>query len=352
MIGWLRLLLRRKPADPMPRRGASAGTATRRSANETNQPRPAPPLQHEDLVQTFYALLLNLPKSPRLRLTEEEAHWLDQREADLEQPPERLTALVPRLPTTLTRLMEALGDNNMPVRQLTEIIESDPVIAANVLKLINSPALRVRREEIESLDQAVMLLGFKGMREVIAAATFSPIARLETQSGINPLLAREIWPVSLLAAAAVRQGLAEAHDQLAEIDSVLGFEIYLAALTRLTGLVALLHMRHGLPTPPSEAFCEQLVDLVPRFSAQLARAWELPQHTVELMSSAPQTHRVPAQAQLLLEHAVAFSTACTLTNRHYLDRSQLLHFCRSLPPYAKDWFALCPQPQPQHADTT
>lgn len=313
------------------------------------EPRPRQPdlLAAAVIDELFYDYLLKRHEAEPDVLYPEESRWLSLRRGELQQPAGRLTHLVPRLPAVLPKLMAALSDSNTPVHHLTEMIEADPVIAANVLKLVNSPALRVRREDIHSLDQAVMLLGYKGMREVVAAATFSPIARLETQSGINPLLAREIWPISLRAAAAIRQSLATSDKRFKAIDGALGFEIYLAALTRLTGLVALLRLRQDLPSPPSAAFCRQLSTLVPGFSAHLARTWALSDNTIALIGRDTNTRSVPTIAHQLLEEALSFSTACALTNRRYLDRSQLLHFCRAQPTQASDWFDLCPPP-PAH----
>jgi len=351
MFEWLRKLLR-LDVNPGPKSSRTRlGTvAIKIGRRETNQPKSPRAITSEEIVPVFFVRLFNLPENSRKTALEaKEARWLEQRRADLDEDPERLTALVPRMPDTLPKLMAALSDNDLPVHRLTEMIEADPVIAANVLKLVNSPALRVRREDISSLDQAIMLLGFKGMREVIAAAMFSPVARLETQPGINPLLAREIWPLSLLAAAAVRQGLADDRHLFEETDGNLGFEVYLAALTRMTGLVALLRLRQGL-NPPSLAFCHELVDLVPAFSAHLAVAWDLPPRTIELLNNRSKAPSLPEPAYRMLRDATDFATACTLTNRRYLDRGQLLHFCRALPPYARHWFDLCPQPQAGHGN--
>lgn len=353
MLDWLRRLFRIQRTHPTPSsgRGLPARRARLVAPATENRPEPQPrepdPLAATVVDELFYEYLLKRPESGPDALSPEESRWLSLRRGELQQPAGRLTHLVPRLPAVLPKLMAALSDNNTPVHHLTEMIEADPVIAANVLKLVNSPALRVRREDIHSLDQAVMLLGYKGMREVVAAATFSPIARLETQSGINPLLAREIWPLSLRAAAAIRQSLASSDKRFDAIDGALGFEIYLAALTRLTGLVALLRLRQDLPSPPSAAFCRQLSILVPSFSAHLARTWALSDHTVSLIGRNTNARGIPPVAHRLLEEALSFSTACALTNRRYLDRSQLLHFCRAQATHASGWFDLCPPP-PAH----
>ncbi|WP_298218002.1 HDOD domain-containing protein [Halothiobacillus sp.] len=138
---------------------------------------------------------MNAPKHPlgyTDALRPQETQWLNARAEDLKRTPTQLTQLVPRLPSVLPKLMTALNNPDTPIRTLTGLIESDPVISSMVLRLINSPAMRVRRENIESLDQAVMLLGFSGMREVVSAAMFSPIGRLEPVEGACPLLIHDI----------------------------------------------------------------------------------------------------------------------------------------------------------------
>ncbi|HUX83520.1 MAG TPA: HDOD domain-containing protein [Halothiobacillus sp.] len=297
----------------------------------------------EEISTLFYQKLLNASVSDTnvsQKLTAPEIAWLKKRTEDLKETPTRLTSFVPRLPHILPKLMNALKDPSTPIRTLTELIESDAVIATQVLRLINSPAMRIRHDNITSIEQAVMLLGFSGMREVVAAAMFSPIAVSKPVSGINPLLIHDIWPVSLRAANALRLALKHKPGPseasvLPRVDDNLSFELYLSVLLEHTGLFALLHQ--GALNGPfiSPAYLQQFRALIPTYSARIAQAWGLPENTIRLICSPP------PHLDHLRREARYFSLACVLNRRGYLDQAQFLHLTRALPAYTEDWYELC-----------
>lgn len=297
----------------------------------------------ETVSSLFYQKLLNASPTQAgvsQTLTAPEVDWLKERTADLKVTPTRLTNFVPRLPNILPKLMTALKNPSTPIRTLTGLIESDPSIASQVLRLINSPAMRIRHDNVTSIEQAVMLLGFSGMREVVAAAMFTPIAISKPVSGINPLLIHDIWPVSLRAANALRLALRHkpqpGEDRiLPAIDENLGFDLYLSVLLEHTGLFALLHQ--GALNGPfiSPAFLQRFRALIPTYSARIAQAWGLPENTIRLICSPP------PDLDRLRREARYFSLACALNRRGYLDQAQILHLTRALPPYAEEWYDLC-----------
>lgn len=300
----------------------------------------------EQVSSLFYRKLLNASDTQvgvSQTLTAPEIAWLKQRTKDLKETPTRLTSFVPRLPGILPKLMDALKHPATPIRTLTELIESDPSIAAQVLRLINSPAMRIRHDNVTSIEQAVMLLGFSGMREVAAAAMFSPIAVSKPVSGINPLLIHDIWPVSLRAANALRLALrhkpaAGEEHILPDIDENLGFDLYLSVLLEHTGLFALL--QQGALNGPfiSPAYLQQFRTIIPTYSARIAQAWGLPETTIRLICSPP------PHLDRLRQEARYFSLACALNRRGYFDQAQILHLTRSLPAYTEDWYDLCVGP--------
>ncbi|MHB9020677.1 MAG: HDOD domain-containing protein [Halothiobacillus sp.] len=330
------------------------GAPALKSSGDPVEPQPAPQFPSAEQVSlSFYQKLLNAPAHlPNVadQLSAEEACWLNDRTEDLKQTPTQLTKLVPRLPSVLPKLMTALNDSDTPIRTLTELIESDPIISTQVLRLTNSPAMRVRRENITSLEQAVMLLGFSGMREVVSAAMFSPISQLNQIEGVHPLLIHDIWPVSLRAANALRQGLKyeAAHSQnqqAAEIDASLGFELYLSLLIEHTGLIALIRQKPLTGATVSATYLTQFRALVPAYSARIAEAWALSTNTIELMRNPP-----PA-LNARREEARYFSMACALNRRGYLDQAQFLHLCRALPAHTNGWYTQCvPAGDGQEAD--
>ena len=339
MWQWIRQLWATKPTAPpahvsRPRRreyGVAAG-----------KPEPISDIVIPDAEQAsllFFQRLMNAPEHPPGHtdaLRPEETRWLSARAEDLKRTPTQLTQLVPRLPSVLPKLMTALNNPDTPIRTLTGLIESDPVISSMVLRLINSPAMRVRRENIESLDQAVMLLGFSGMREVVSAAMFSPIGHLGRIEGASPLLVHDIWPISLRAANALRLGLKTRSDHpRPSLSSNEAFDLYLSVLIEHTGLIALLRQKPLTGPDTSAAYLACFRALVPAYSARIAEAWELSENTIRLIRSAP------AELEHLRAEARYFSIACALNRRGELDQAQFLHLCRHLPDYARGWYDLC-----------
>lgn len=333
-MGLFSWLWGKKPAN-----AASASITAPRARRGAAEPKADTAFPDAELVaRQFYLKLFNANAYPSTHdgsLRPIEAQWLAARDEDLKRTPTQLTQLVPRLPAVLPRLMTALNDTNTPIRTLTELIESDPVIATQVLRLINSPAMRVRREQVTSLEQAVMLLGFSGMREVVSAAMFSPIGKLDQISGAHPLLIHDIWPISLRAANALRQGLKSKSAPADVPEGTAAFELYLSVLIEHTGLIALIRQKPLTGSDCTPAYLDALRRLVPAYSARIAEAWALPPRAIALM------HQPDPVLEPYRQTARYFSTACALNRRGYLDPAQFLHLCRQLPPYASDWHETC-----------
>ena len=341
MWQWIRQLWAPKPAEP-PARGSRPRRRAQGVPGAGGKAEPTSDIVIPDAEQVsllFYQRLMNAPEHPPGHLdalSPAETQWLNARAEDLKRTPTQLTQLVPRLPSVLPKLMTALNNPDTPIRTLTGLIESDPVISSMVLRLINSPAMRVRRENIESLDQAVMLLGFSGMREVVSAAMFSPIGHLGRIEGANPLLVHDIWPISLRAANALRMGLKKksSHPR-PPLSSNEAFDLYLSVLIEHTGLIALLRQQPLTGPDTSAAYLAGLRALVPAYSARIAEAWELSENTIRLIRSAP------GPLDHLRSEARYFSMACTFNRRGEIDQALFLHLWRNLPDYASGWYDLC-----------
>lgn len=84
-------------------------------------------------------------------LTQAEQDWLDEHESLLNQGERQLAALVPRLPSVLPRIMVAVHRDDVSPQELTELVEQDPVLAANVLRVANSPVMRIRSAQVPQL---------------------------------------------------------------------------------------------------------------------------------------------------------------------------------------------------------
>jgi len=101
---------------------------------------------------------------------------------------------LPTLPDVVHRILEITGDPLSSTRQLTHLIERDPALAGNLLKLVNSAYFGFSRR-IYQVHDAVVLVGYSTIRGL--ALGTSVITTLKTGSNLD---ARRFWEHSLATA--------------------------------------------------------------------------------------------------------------------------------------------------------
>ncbi|MBL4834622.1 MAG: HDOD domain-containing protein [Pseudomonas sp.] len=178
--------------------------------------------------------------------------------------------LIPRLPAVLPRLMNYFRDPTTTSRELADLIGRDIVSVSEVIRLANSPYYR-RASEARSLEQAVLVLGQRGLRQMVANLLVRPIFN-ERQGHFSAIAGVLLWEHSektaLIAAALARQ------------DDGDEFTAYLAGISCNLGLLIGCRVLDGLfdgsQIPSSLAFRAQWLDLARRLTAAVARAWEFP----------------------------------------------------------------------------
>jgi HD-like signal output (HDOD) protein len=77
---------------------------------------------------------------------------------------------LPPMPHVASRAIQLVEDPNVTAPELIELLSSDTALAARVLKIANS-AMFSRQREITTLNQAIMIIGFKALKGIIVAAT-------------------------------------------------------------------------------------------------------------------------------------------------------------------------------------
>lgn len=101
------------------------------------------------------------------------------------------------LPHVARKVLEMIGDENSPTSELSNLIEKDQTITARVLKISNS-ALYGLRQEVDSIQQAIMILGFRVLRSIVLSVSTRSLYR-------NPGIAEQlIWDHSVGAAIAAK----------------------------------------------------------------------------------------------------------------------------------------------------
>ena len=81
---------------------------------------------------------------------------------------------LPVLPYILLELMDSFSDEEARVEDIAKKVAQDQSISAKVIRMANSTAYR-RGKEVESIEEAVIRLGFNQVRSLVVAATFSNV---------------------------------------------------------------------------------------------------------------------------------------------------------------------------------
>ncbi|MCA9075340.1 MAG: GGDEF domain-containing protein [Planctomycetaceae bacterium] len=96
---------------------------------------------------------------------------------------------LPTLPTIAIRLLELFDDSNVELREVVELLRSDPAIASRIIKAANSSAYGMGREVID-LQQAISLLG----KTVVTSLALSfSLSERSMQPGTAAELFRSYW---------------------------------------------------------------------------------------------------------------------------------------------------------------
>ncbi|MCC6952567.1 MAG: HDOD domain-containing protein [Deltaproteobacteria bacterium] len=83
---------------------------------------------------------------------------------------------LPPLPHVASQALVLVEDPDTTAQKLTNLLGQDTALAARVLKIANSAMFACQRE-ITTLNQAIMVIGFKSLKGIIVAATLRQLSR-------------------------------------------------------------------------------------------------------------------------------------------------------------------------------
>jgi HD-like signal output (HDOD) protein len=182
-------------------------------------------------------------------------------------------------------LWRELSDPNVEVRRIEQVLREDPVVAARVLKVANS-AFYHHCGRIGTIEKALLILGFDGVRGITAAVGLARIAGRSAQ-GAN-LAAHSAAVASIARDAAAAAGLPCAC------------EAFLAGLLHDLGL--LVEWRLALQPPAAQ---QPPMAIGPtqhaRFGALVLAAWQLPAEAVRAAAA----HHEPPQDDAAIDPVTA-----------------------------------------------
>lgn len=102
---------------------------------------------------------------------------------------------LPGFPAIVVRLHRALADENSSVKDISQLVVSDPALAARMVQLANSAAFNSSGREVSDLRAAIMHLGFNVVRSQATTFAMRQMENLKWLQPISPQLS-EIWKTS------------------------------------------------------------------------------------------------------------------------------------------------------------
>ncbi|MEZ9596652.1 HDOD domain-containing protein [Shewanella sp. 10N.261.52.F9] len=221
-----------------------------------------------DLSALFYSLLF---PSTQLNGTanELEKSVFRRVEAALASP-KAIAERVLKMPTQVAALDKQLADESCDTKALLALIEKDPVLSVEVLKLCNSPLFKRSDKEVTSLQLALVQLGRDQIRRFVTSVMMRKIIE------VKPIYFRrfgsQIWRHSMQVAYLASELTDEDPDSA-----------FLLGLLHDVGKIAIfkLLLEAFKQAEPGEQPCSSLFRQVMTtkslsLSALLARYWELP----------------------------------------------------------------------------
>lgn len=134
---------------------------------------------------------------------------------------------LPPLSSTIIKINQIYANENSTVKDMANVIEQDPMIIANILKIANSPLYGFGRE-IKNASQAVSLFGMSMTRSIAIGNSIKKLLNADMQP--YNVTSDEFAHVSSLQAALILNWYKKIDKQKAE-------KLYLAAFLQETGKI-------------------------------------------------------------------------------------------------------------------
>lgn len=186
---------------------------------------------------------------------------------------------LPGFPDTVARLQEALADESRSTQDIVALINSEPALAARLIRLANSAAFNTSGREVVDPRAAVTQLGFNIVRSTATAFAMRQMEQLDWLKPVRPNLAR-IWRCSNGVAAVC-------HVVGGEVEGLRADEAMAAGLFHQLGNLYLLTQAHreGLPIASSPGWDEVAQNWHPTIARAFIEAWGMPEHIAEAVEN-------------------------------------------------------------------
>lgn len=199
----------------------------------------------------------------------------------LYDPTDVLNAL-PIKPNSLVKVMSLIGSAEFDLSELLTVIEQEPSMAAEIIKLANSTRYKRGSKEVTDLHKAFMYMGAEGLK---AGVIEVHLKRFASSSNLYfKLFGEKIWAHSLNSATYAQQ-LA-----LKSLPKEQAPSMYLVGLLKNLGDMVIFQLmidafKYVDPDakPDSEHFKILMAENSHKLTVLITKHWQLPQHLIEVL---------------------------------------------------------------------
>lgn len=103
---------------------------------------------------------------------------------------------LPPMPHVASRAIQMVENPDCTAPELAKLLSSDSALAARVLKIANS-AMFSRQREITTLNQAIMIIGFKALKGIVVAAS---LRQMSGRAAATAAIEKLVWENSMCSA--------------------------------------------------------------------------------------------------------------------------------------------------------
>ena len=225
---------------------------------------------------------------------------------------------LPMFSGTAVRIQRAFQAEEVNIDEIVRLISSDPAIAARVLELANSAAIR-GASQITELRQAVVRMGDKLVQTSVLSFALRQVQRSKGLSNQAKAALRAIWIESIELAA-------RSYVIAREFTKLNAREALLCGLLSVIGRLYVLLKSHECGVEDYVGLEQVIADWHPAISKAIADSWDMPEELVDALELQLETNP-PLQ-----EYATYTEVLCAA--------KLLLHYERSREPLVASEYPL------------
>lgn len=216
--------------------------------------------------------------------------------------PQAVLAHVPVLPKSVVRLTRLLNDPDFNLMEFISIVEKEPSVASEIVKVANSANYNHSGKEITNLKQAFMLLGAKDVKHHVLAHFVKDMCKVSPVYFRN--FGEKIWQHSYDVATVAEQ-LAKSRNEDENAAYLIGLMHDLGKIVIFQFMVEAFKTMHPDYKQDSLVFKKFLSDKSMQLSVSLLKVWNMPKLIIEVVSemakTAPDSNRPSPLAQVLID---------------------------------------------------